>query len=51
MGLPPDQPQFVEVNADLLHRERSKSLIVTRRGVSSAGKDLETVLQQLFGIR
>lgn len=51
MGLAPDQPQFVEVNADLLHRERSKSLIVTRRGVSGAGKDLETVLQQLFGIR
>ncbi len=51
MGLAPDQPQFVEVNTDLIKHERSKSIVVSRRGVWSAGKDLETVLQQLFGLR
>jgi len=48
-GLPPGQPRFVEVNAALERRERSKSLAVERRGQWSVGKDLETVLQQLFG--
>lgn len=48
-GLPPGQPRIVEVNAALERRERSKSLAVERRGKWSVGKDLETVLQQLFG--
>jgi murein DD-endopeptidase MepM/ murein hydrolase activator NlpD len=50
-GLPADQPLIVEVNADLLRREKSKSLAVSRRGTWVVGKDLETVLQQLFGLR
>ncbi len=48
-GLPAGQPKLIEVNAALERRERSKSLAVERRGQWSAGKDLETVLQQLFG--
>ena len=48
-GLKAGQPQLVEVNAALERRERSKSLAVERRGTWVIGKDLETVLQQLFG--
>ncbi|MEY2879968.1 MAG: hypothetical protein RLZZ15_2348 [Verrucomicrobiota bacterium] len=48
VGLSPGAPQFVEVNSDLLRRERSRSLAVQRRGGWVAGKDLEPVLQQLF---
>jgi len=50
VGLPADQPRLVEVNADLVRRERSKSMAVSRRGGWGPGKDLETVLQQLFGL-
>ena len=50
-GLPSGQPQFVEVDAAVERRERSKSLAVSRRGGWAAGKDLEIVLQQLFGVR
>lgn len=48
-GLAPEQPRIVEVNAALEKRERSKKLAVPRRGSWSVGKDLEIVLQQLFG--
>ena len=51
IGLAPNQPRVVEANAALEHRERSKTLVVTRRGVWTVGRDLETVLQQLFGLR
>lgn len=50
-GLPPEQPRIVEANAELLRRQRSKSIAVQRRGSWTPGKDLETVLQQLFGLR
>jgi murein DD-endopeptidase MepM/ murein hydrolase activator NlpD len=50
IGLGTDMPQIVEVNAEIEHRERSKSLAVARRGHWVPGKDLETVLQQLFGL-
>jgi murein DD-endopeptidase MepM/ murein hydrolase activator NlpD len=50
-GLPTGQPQFLEVDAAVERRERSKSLAVSRRGGWVAGKDLEIVLQQLFGTR
>jgi murein DD-endopeptidase MepM/ murein hydrolase activator NlpD len=50
-GLPSGQPQFLEVDAAVERRERSKSLAVSRRGGWAAGKDLEIVLQQLFGFR
>jgi peptidoglycan LD-endopeptidase LytH len=49
-GLKAGQPQLVEVNAALERRERSKTLAVERRGNWEIGKDLETVLQQLFGL-
>jgi murein DD-endopeptidase MepM/ murein hydrolase activator NlpD len=51
IGLPRDQPRLVEVNADIERREKSKSLAVQRRGQWEAGRDLETVLEQLFGLR
>ncbi len=51
LGLPINQPRIVEVNAELERRERSKTLAVSRRGGWVPGKDLETVLQLLFGIR
>lgn len=51
IGLPSEQPRLVEVNAEIERREKSKSLAVQRRGEWTTGRDLETVLQQLFGIR
>jgi hypothetical protein len=50
-GLPPEQPRFVEVNAELEKRQRSRTLALARRGAWVPGKDLDSVLQQLFGIR
>jgi murein DD-endopeptidase MepM/ murein hydrolase activator NlpD len=50
MGLPPEQPRLVDVDAALVRRERSKSLAVMRRGTWTVGKDLETILQQMFGL-
>jgi murein DD-endopeptidase MepM/ murein hydrolase activator NlpD len=50
-GLPFEQPRLVEVNAELEKRQRSRTLAVSRRGAWTAGKDLETVLQQLFGLK
>jgi hypothetical protein len=50
-GQPPDQPRIVEVNAELEKRQRSKSLAVSRRGGWVPGKDLETMLEQVFGVR
>ena len=49
-GLKPNQPTIIEVDAALERRERSKSLAVSRRGGWTVGRDLQTVLQQLFGI-
>jgi murein DD-endopeptidase MepM/ murein hydrolase activator NlpD len=50
-GLPRDQPRILSVNAEAERRQRSKTLAVSRRGAWAVGKDLETVLQQLFGLR
>jgi murein DD-endopeptidase MepM/ murein hydrolase activator NlpD len=50
-GLKPEQPRLIEVDAAIERRERSKSLAVSRRGTWTPGKDLETVLQLLFGLR
>jgi murein DD-endopeptidase MepM/ murein hydrolase activator NlpD len=50
-GLPGDQPRLVEVNAELEKRQRSRTLALQRKGTWVAGKDLEPVLQQLFGVR
>ena len=51
IGLSTNEPTLVEVDAGLERRQRSKSLAVMRRGKWTAGRDLETVLQQLFGMR
>ncbi len=51
IGLTPNLPKFVEVDEAIERRNRSKTLVVSRRGSWAAGKDLETVLQQLFGER
>ncbi|MEO6244257.1 MAG: M23 family metallopeptidase, partial [Opitutaceae bacterium] len=50
-GLPLDKPRILEANAAVLKRERSKSIAVARGSGWSPGKDLEIVLQQLFGVR
>lgn len=50
-GQPLELPRLVEVNAELEKRQRSKTLAISRRGTWVAGKDLETVLQQLFGLK
>jgi peptidoglycan LD-endopeptidase LytH len=49
VGLLAGHPQIIEVNAELLRREKSKSIALSRRGTWTPGKDLETVLEQLFG--
>lgn len=49
VGLPANQPVIVEANAELERRERSKSVAVFRRGQWVPGRDLATVLQQMFG--
>ena len=51
VALPFEQPRVIEVNAELEKRQRSKTLALNRRGAWVAGKDLETVLQQLFGLK
>lgn len=52
IGLTPERPSIIEVIAAAPERrDRSKSLAVSRRGTWTAGKDLQTVLQQLFGLR
>jgi murein DD-endopeptidase MepM/ murein hydrolase activator NlpD len=51
IGLSSTEPEIMEVDAALDRQERSKTLAVNRRGRWVAGRDLETVLQLLFGLR
>ncbi|MBC7369266.1 MAG: M23 family metallopeptidase [Undibacterium sp.] len=51
IGLARDQARIVAVNSEIERRQRSKSLAVSRRGSWTVGKDLGTVLQQLFGVK
>ena len=51
IGLVPNQPVLVEADAAIERRERSKSVAVLRRGRWAIGRDLEIVLQQLFGVK
>jgi hypothetical protein len=51
IGLAPNQPRIADVDAGMVRRNRSKTLVVSRRSGWAPGKDLETVLQQLFGLR
>jgi peptidoglycan LD-endopeptidase LytH len=50
-GLPLNQPQIIGVDETLERREKSKSLAVSRRGRWAVGKDLDTVLELLFGLK
>lgn len=50
-GLPRDRPRIIEVNAALERRERSRTLAVPYRGDWKLGDHLETILEQLFGLR
>jgi peptidoglycan LD-endopeptidase LytH len=49
--LPPDRPQVVSFNEELERRQRSKTLVVRKRGSATVTGDLQEVLQQLFGLR
>lgn len=49
VALSRNEPLLLEVDEALDRRERSKSLAVKRRGKWAPGRDLETVLEQLFG--
>jgi murein DD-endopeptidase MepM/ murein hydrolase activator NlpD len=51
IGLTPNQSRITDVDQAIVRRSRSKTLVVSRRNGWSVGKDLETVLQQLFGLR
>ncbi len=51
-GLATLQPVIVEADAALLKSQRSRSVAVAHRGGSwSIGKDLETMLELIFGVR
>ena len=49
-GLSLDEPRIVDVNVPITWQQRSKSLAVSRRGAWIVGRDLATVLQQLFAL-
>jgi murein DD-endopeptidase MepM/ murein hydrolase activator NlpD len=49
LGLARDLPRIISVNAEVEKRQRSKSLAVAKGGGWAVGKDLEAVLQLLFG--
>jgi hypothetical protein len=49
LGLARELPRIISVNAEVEKRQRSKSLAVAKGGGWAIGKDLETVLQLLFG--
>ena len=46
-----NEVRLLDVDAESARKHRCKSVAVLRRGNYVPGKDLETVLQQLFGIR
>ena len=51
MGLIPNRPVVIDADAGIERTERSKSVAVLRRGNWVVGGDLETMLQQVFGLR
>jgi murein DD-endopeptidase MepM/ murein hydrolase activator NlpD len=51
IGYRPGEVRVVDANETLLRSCRCKSLVFTKRGKPAIGKDLETVLQLLFGLR
>lgn len=51
VGLAAQRPEILETNPALEARDRSKTLAVKVRGQWRVAKDLELVLQQLFGMK
>jgi murein DD-endopeptidase MepM/ murein hydrolase activator NlpD len=49
-GYKPNVVRIMDVDTGVTRSCRCRSLVVTRRGRAEPGKDLETVLQQLFGL-
>lgn len=50
-GMRPNQVRIIEVDEAEERRQRSKRLAVRRQGEWAPGPDLQTLLQQLFGLR
>ncbi len=46
-----NQTRVVEVNQPVIDGCRCKSLVIQRNGAAAPGRDLDTLIQQLFGIR
>ncbi len=51
MGFRANEVRLSDVDADALKHFRCKSIAVLRRGEYQPGRDLETMLQQVFGLR
>jgi len=51
VGLKPNQVLIVDADEDLLHHNHCKALVSSRRGSQKPGKDLESLIQLLFGLR
>jgi hypothetical protein len=51
IGMRPNQVRIIEVNQAEERRQRSKTLAISRKGGWMPGEDLQTVLQQLFGLK
>jgi murein DD-endopeptidase MepM/ murein hydrolase activator NlpD len=51
LGFAPNEIRVIEADEAVLKRHRCKSLVFTKHGKPTIGKDLETVLQLLFGVR
>jgi hypothetical protein len=50
-GMKPNEVRIIEVDEAEERRQRSKQLVVRRAGGWAPGRDLQTLLQQLFGLR
>lgn len=51
VGLRPNQVMIVDTDEELLRHNHCKALVSSRRGSQKPGKDLEALLQLLFGLR
>lgn len=51
VGMRPNDVRLSDVDAETLKRHRGKSIAVSRRGEYTPGRDLETMLQLVFGLR
>jgi len=51
MGLGLDEVRILEADEAILRQHRCRQLIVTRRGEQAVGRDLQEVLQLVFGVK